>query len=145
MPLVSTRARLIDHVTGKRRLDADLREALGTNSVACMAQSKNHSHTKKRRPAFQRLRTLVLNLSGILLLVTSTMSQSNTPAIPTEWQTHAEKTEYRETPSYDETIEYSKRLDAASPLIRFQSFGKSGEGRDLPLLIAAEGETFTPE
>jgi murein tripeptide amidase MpaA len=84
-------------------------------------------------------------LSIILLFVTPIMSQTETSPIPPEWQTHAEKTEYRETPSYAETIEYSKRLDAASPLIRFQSFGKSGEGRDLPLLIAAAGETFTPE
>jgi hypothetical protein len=70
------------------------------------------------------------------------MSQNQ---IPPEWLTHAEKTDYRETPRYVETIEYSKRLDQASPLIKYQSFGKSGEGRDLPLLIAAEGDTFTPE
>ena len=73
------------------------------------------------------------------------MSQSQRPSVPPEWQTYAEKTEYRETPRYGETIDYSKRLDAASPLIQFQSFGRSGEGRELPLLIAAEGETFTPE
>jgi len=73
------------------------------------------------------------------------MSQTHPPSIPPEWQTYTEKTEYRETPRYAETIEYSKRLDAASPLIQFQSFGRSGEGRELPLLIAAEGETFTPE
>ena len=65
--------------------------------------------------------------------------------MPPEWLTHAEKTDYRETPSYDATIEYAKRLDQASPLIKFETFGKSGEGRDLPLLIAAEDETFTPE
>ena len=62
-----------------------------------------------------------------------------------EWQTYAEKTEYRETPPYKESIEYSERLAAASPLIRLESFGRSGEGRELPLLIAAEGGTFTPE
>lgn len=73
------------------------------------------------------------------------MAQNQTAPVPPEWLTHAEKTDYRETPRYAETIEYSKRLDQASPLIKFQSFGKSGEGRDLPLLIAAEGETFTPE
>ena len=73
------------------------------------------------------------------------MSQSQRPSVPPEWQTYAEKTEYRETPRYRETIDYSKRLDAASPLIQFQSFGRSGEGRELPLLIAAEGQTFTPE
>ena len=73
------------------------------------------------------------------------MAQNQTPPVPPEWLTHAEKTDYRETPRYAETIEYSRRLDQASPLIKYQSFGKSGEGRDLPLLIAAEAETFTPE
>jgi murein tripeptide amidase MpaA len=62
-----------------------------------------------------------------------------------EWLTHAEKTDYRQTPSYEETIAYCRRLDSASPLLRYETFGKSGEGRDLPLLIAATGETFTSE
>lgn len=75
----------------------------------------------------------------------SVMAQSSTPDIPLEWQTHAEKTDYRETPRYDETIAYSRKLAAASSLIRFSSFGESGEGRALPLLIAATGGTFTPE
>jgi hypothetical protein len=73
------------------------------------------------------------------------MAQSTTPTAPPEWQTHAERTNYRETPRYDETVAYSQRLAAASGLIRYMSFGKSGEGRDMPLLIAAEGGTFTPE
>src|SRR4030095_6289658 len=73
------------------------------------------------------------------------MSQHPEATVPIEWLTHAERTNYRETPRYAETIEYSKRLDQASPLIKFQSFGKSGEGRELPLLIATEGGTFTPE
>ena len=73
------------------------------------------------------------------------MSHNQNPPVPSEWLTHAEKTDYRETPRYAETIEYAKRLDQASPLIKFQTFGKSGEGRDLPLLIATEGDTFTPE
>ncbi|MBA3806520.1 MAG: M14 family metallopeptidase [Acidobacteria bacterium] len=73
------------------------------------------------------------------------MAQSIPPAVPPEWQTWAEKTDYRETPRYDETIAYSRKLDAASTLIRLDSFGQSGEGRALPVLIAAEGETFTPE
>jgi len=73
------------------------------------------------------------------------MSQNLNPPVPAEWLTPAEKTDYRETPRYAETIEYAKRLDQASPLIKFQSFGKSGEGRDLPLLIATEDGTFTPD
>ncbi|MEK6282686.1 MAG: M14 family metallopeptidase [Acidobacteriota bacterium] len=73
------------------------------------------------------------------------MSQNQTTPTPPEWLTHAEKTDYRQTPRYDATIEYARRLAEASPLIKFETFGKSGEGRDLPLLIATEGETFTPE
>ena len=73
------------------------------------------------------------------------MSQTQSPPVPPEWQTRAEKTDYRETPRYDETIAYSRRLDDSSPLIRYQSFGKSGEGRDLPLLVVTQGETFTPQ
>jgi murein tripeptide amidase MpaA len=73
------------------------------------------------------------------------MAQSTSPPVPPAWQTLAEKTDYRETPRYEETIAYSRRLADASPLIRFKSFGQSGEGRALPLLIAASGNTFTPE
>ncbi len=81
----------------------------------------------------------------LLFCQTNIMSQNHKPPTSSEWLTHAEKTAYRETPRYAETIEYAKRLDLASPLIKFQSFGRSGEGRELPLLIATEGGTFTPE
>lgn len=79
-----------------------------------------------------------------LALQNTAMAQSTPSDVPLEWQTHTEKTDYRETPRYDETMEYCRRLDAASALIRLSSFGRSGEGRDLPLLIAATNETFTP-
>jgi murein tripeptide amidase MpaA len=61
-----------------------------------------------------------------------------------EWLTYCEQTDYRETPRYAETVEYCKRLAEASPLIQYSSFGLSGEGRELPLLIGSEG-AFTPE
>ncbi|HLM01331.1 MAG TPA: M14 family metallopeptidase [Pyrinomonadaceae bacterium] len=64
--------------------------------------------------------------------------------VPSQWQTFAEQTEYRKTPRYSETIAYSRRLDNSSDLIIYKPFGKSGEGRDLPLLAAANGKTFTP-
>jgi murein tripeptide amidase MpaA len=73
------------------------------------------------------------------------MSQKNRPSVPPDWQTRAEETDYRETAPYADTIAYAQRLAGASPLLQFESFGKSGEGRELPLLIAAEAETFTPE
>ncbi|HVF54796.1 MAG TPA: M14 family metallopeptidase [Pyrinomonadaceae bacterium] len=86
---------------------------------------------------------------GLLLLLTvlsleNLNAQSQSTSVPAQWQTYAEKTDYRETPTYDETIAYARRLAAASPWIRLTEFGKSGEGRALPLVIASKGAT-TPQ
>lgn len=64
--------------------------------------------------------------------------------VSSNWLTPAEKTEYRLTPNYSDTIAFAKRLADSSPAIEYQSFGLSGQGRDLPLLIASEAETFSP-
>jgi murein tripeptide amidase MpaA len=72
--------------------------------------------------------------------------QSKAGNIPVEWQTTAERTNYAKTSSYEEAVAYSKRLaNASGGLIIYRAYGRSGEGRDLPLLIAAEAKTFTPE
>ena len=73
------------------------------------------------------------------------MAQNTQPPVSSEWQTPAEKTNYKETPRYDETIAYIRKLAAASPLIHLKSFGQSGEGRDLPLVIAAKEDALTPQ
>lgn len=90
-------------------------------------------------------KTLFSLLFSAAFLTLNVFAQSESMNIPTEWQTFAEQTDYRKTPRYSETIEYSQKLDKSSDLIIYKSFGKSGEGRDLPLLIAANGRTFTPE
>ena len=65
--------------------------------------------------------------------------------LPPEWRTHAESTDYRETPSYSDTVAFARRLAHASPWIDCESFGFSGQGRELPLIIASETGTFTAE
>lgn len=92
----------------------------------------------------KRPRVLVL-FYCIFCGVNFVFAQSDAGNIPAEWQTTAEKTNYQRTSTYDETIDYSKRLAKASPNIHYTTYGKSGEGRDLPLLIAASGKEFTPE
>ena len=72
-------------------------------------------------------------------------AQSESANVPKEWQTLAERTGYHKTWNYDETIAFSQKLDEASDKIVYRSFGKSGQGRDLPLLIASDDGTFTPE
>jgi hypothetical protein len=85
-------------------------------------------------------------LSWFFLLSSYASGQSDQGKIPPEWQTIAEKTDYAKTSTYDETIVFCKRLAAASRgLVTYTTYGKSGEGRDLPLLIAASGGTMSPK
>jgi murein tripeptide amidase MpaA len=57
-----------------------------------------------------------------------------------QWQTPAERSDFVETPNYQETIQWLNKLANASPLIRYTEFGQSGEGRPLPLIIASTSE-----
>lgn len=83
------------------------------------------------------------SLFTFLLFSLSFMVEAQTP---NDWKTPAEKTDYRTTPTYDETRAYIERIDAESPLIRLTSFGKTGEGRDLMLVVAAKNaDKMTPE
>ncbi len=62
-----------------------------------------------------------------------------------DWQTWYEKSGFNETPRYQETIDFCKRLAEASPQVQYQSFGRSPQGRDLPLLVVNKNGLFTPE
>src|SRR5260221_10887730 len=81
-----------------------------------------------------------------LMFMTNAFSQSESANVPPEWQTVSERTAYHKTSTYDETIAYCQKLaKASSGLIIYKSYGKSGEVRDLPQIIAASDKTITPE
>lgn len=62
-----------------------------------------------------------------------------------DWRTPAEVSEYRTTPDYAETMRYLERVAAAAPgQVKIESFGKSGEGRDLKIVIASKDGVFDP-
>jgi hypothetical protein len=58
--------------------------------------------------------------------------------------TRAERTRYEETSRYDEVIQFLSDLQKLSPLLRVETFGRSVEGRALPLLILADPPFSTP-
>ena len=61
------------------------------------------------------------------------------------WITPAERAGFETTPNYEETRAWLARLDAASPLIRMESFGRSPQGRELMVVYAsADGAQFDP-
>ena len=97
-------------------------------------------------------------IAVIVLFAAQALAQPLPPAIPWNgksrelvvpasdpWVTPSEKTALRTSPSYDETIAWLRRLDAAAPELQMVSLGKSGEGRDLWMVIASRDRAFTPE
>lgn len=88
---------------------------------------------------------IIILLLISIFLISNVFSQSEPKNIPAEWQTFAEKSNYQATPGYVDTVAFSKKLAKRSKLIKYLPFGKSSEGRALPLLIVAKGKTFTPK
>ncbi len=76
-------------------------------------------------------------LSGLFLLISFNILAQQ-PLI-----TYFEESGGLETPRYNETIDYCKLLDKTSPYIHYTTFGKSPQGRDLPLLIVDKDATFS--
>ncbi len=64
---------------------------------------------------------------------------------PAYWKTRAEKSNYRLTPDYEETMRFCRLLEARSRWVRVTSYGTSGQGRELPLVIISKDRAFTPE
>ncbi len=101
----------------------------------------NSAFLTKRQAIFLMFACLIF----INIFSMNTKAQSESKNVPAEWQTLAEQTDYRKSWNYADTIAFARKLAKASDLIEYKSFGKSGEGREMPLLIAAENKDFTPE
>ncbi|MGH7740838.1 MAG: M14 family metallopeptidase [Candidatus Eiseniibacteriota bacterium] len=65
--------------------------------------------------------------------------------VPLFWRTRAERSGFHLTADYAETMRYLRQLEGGSDWLRLVSFGKSGQGRDLPMLIVSRDHAFTPE
>ena len=61
------------------------------------------------------------------------------------WITPSERTGLTASPNYEQTIAWLRRLDAASPLIRMETFGKTAQGRDLWVVVAGKGGRLDPK
>src|SRR3954470_5543293 len=75
------------------------------------------------------MRRFPLHLTFAFLLVPTILPAQSIP------HTRAELTKYEETSRYEEVIGFIGDLQRLSPLIRVEAFGKTNEGRDLPLMI----------
>jgi len=60
-----------------------------------------------------------------------------------DWRTYYEKSNFLETPRYDETLNYIKRLEKASPWVKLQYFSVSPLGRKNPAVIVDKDKKFS--
>jgi len=80
-----------------------------------------------------------------LLKVPQTPDACGTSSNATQWATPAEADCYRTTPDYNDTMAYLHRVQQAAPRqVRIEPFGKTGEGRELDIVIASKDGVFDP-
>jgi hypothetical protein len=86
------------------------------------------------------LRPVALILPALLCLLPPAA-----PAQSPDWRTPTEISNYRTTPDYADTVAYLDRVAQANPAqVRIENFGKTGEGRDLKIVIASKDGIFDP-
>lgn len=61
-----------------------------------------------------------------------------------DMRTRAEITNYEETSTYADVTRVLDGLTATSPLVHTESFGKTEEGRELPLVVISDPKVMTP-
>ena len=59
--------------------------------------------------------------------------------------TRAERTDYRETSSYADVVDFLERAAAASPMVHYTTYGYTTEGRALPLAVVGDVADPSPE
>ena len=79
----------------------------------------------------------------IVILAAGMMSALIT-AQSADMRTRAEITNYEETSSYADVTRVIDGLAATSPLVHTESFGKTEEGRALPLMVISDPKVTTP-
>ena len=83
-----------------------------------------------------------MKLRIVLLFIAATSSMT---AQSTGRQTRAEMTNYEETSTYADVMFVIDDLVKSSSLVHAESFGRSEEGRELPLVVISDPKVTTPE
>ncbi|HXV75917.1 MAG TPA: M14 family metallopeptidase, partial [Candidatus Polarisedimenticolaceae bacterium] len=90
-------------------------------------------------------RPTAIVLSMVLLDAIAGATAAETDrAIPSRLLTVAERTDFRATASYEETLDFIRGLSREMPEIGLETFGVSPEGRPLPLVVVAAAGADDP-
>ena len=64
--------------------------------------------------------------------------------IPPDHYSRAELSSFKATPSYEETLAFLRRLERTSPFLKLDFYGRSAEGREMPVVIVSKERSFGP-
>ena len=94
-------------------------------------------------PASRRSRR-TRGLAHGLAAAAALLAACTPPPPPDTFLTRAERTDYRETSSYADVVDFLERAAAASPLVHYTTYGYTTEGRALPLAVVGDIEDPSP-
>jgi len=86
-----------------------------------------------------------IKLPYLFILYLLCVGVARAHAAPPDLVTDFERSGGKQSPDYAAVDAYLERLDAASPWVRVESFGKSPEGRKMHVVIVNSRGQFTPE
>ena len=96
-----------------------------------------HSHTAQAA----RRRALLGGLAAVTAVLAACESA---PAPDDPFLTRAERTDYRETSSHADVVDFLQRAAASSPSVHYTTFGYTNEGRALPLAVVGDVADASP-
>jgi zinc carboxypeptidase len=118
-------------------------------STAYNLWNKNAFTQPKVTAKYKKMKTVIVAVLLVTLSVVASAQKSSARPVNGEaadWRTPAERSEYRSTPRYGETMAYVWRVAAAAPgQVKVEIFGKTGEGRDLVEVVVSRDGVFDPE
>ena len=81
----------------------------------------------------------------LLFTLLSILSTSVYAQWPAELIITPEKTDYQETSTYADVINFIKALQPKTDLMHLEYMGKSLEGKDIPVVVMADPKVSSPE
>jgi hypothetical protein len=78
-------------------------------------------------------------------LLLAVIVATSVSAQPPDLRTRAEISNYEETSTYDDVMRIVKGVASGSALVHYESYGRTEEGREMPLLVLSEPAVSTPD
>jgi hypothetical protein len=84
-------------------------------------------------------RRSVLTVFAVGVAGFSSLGRADQTASLADLKTTAEASGFKSTSTYEDVVKFMKAVDAASPIIFYGTYGKTSEGREMPLAVVGTG------